>query len=75
MNQITIDFTCAQMKALNELSKAYEISCADLICEAVDILIATKRHESKTPFPDVFGLWTARGLDALSYEQEVRCEW
>ena len=67
-----VDVRDAQVRALDELSKADKRSRAALIREAIDDYLAKRRGERGG---DAFGLWGKRKVDGLAYQEKVRREW
>ena len=70
--RISIDIDDAQLRELDELSKAEKRSRAALIREAIDDLLIKRR--SKHP-GDAFGLWGNRKVDGLVYQRWARSLW
>ena len=67
-----VDVGDRQLQALDELAKVEKRSRAALICEAIDDFIAKRRSKHEG---DAFGLWGARKVDGLVYQNRLRSEW
>jgi metal-responsive CopG/Arc/MetJ family transcriptional regulator len=67
-----VDLSDAQLRELDELSKAEKRSRAALIREAIDDFLAKRRRKHQG---DAFGLWGQRQIDGLVYQERVRREW
>jgi len=67
-----IDLGDAQVRALDELSKAEKKSRAALIRQAIDAYLSA-RHSKREG--EAFGLWGKRKVDGLAYQKKVRSEW
>jgi predicted transcriptional regulator len=62
----------AQVQALDALAKRLQRSRAALVRAAIDDYL--DRHH-RDQVEDGFGLWGARGIDGLAYQDRLRQEW
>jgi metal-responsive CopG/Arc/MetJ family transcriptional regulator len=67
-----VDIGDRQLQELDELAKEEKRSRAALIREAVDDFLAKRRSKHEG---DAFGLWGARTVDGLLYQNRLRSEW
>jgi hypothetical protein len=67
-----IELPAAQIDALDALCRRERISRAEAIRQAV---AAHLGRASALARASAFGLWRDRGIDALTYEQQLREEW
>ena len=66
-----IDIPDRQIQELAMLCEAEKISRAELIRRAISAYLDTKQ----TGAAEAFGLWKARKVDGLAYQEQVRAEW
>ena len=67
-----IELPAAQIDALDALCRRERISRAEAIRQAVAAHVG---RASAVARASAFGLWRDRGIDALSYERQLREEW
>jgi hypothetical protein len=67
-----IDLPADQLEALDSLCEREGISRAEGVRRAVAEHV--RQHQSDRA-SQAFGLWRARGVDGLAYEQRLRREW
>ncbi|MDR0275175.1 MAG: ribbon-helix-helix domain-containing protein [Burkholderiaceae bacterium] len=72
MSRILIDVNDVQVKELAALAEREQRSRAAVVREAIGAYLAQRQQ---APERNVFGLWQRRGVDGLSYQQELRSEW
>jgi hypothetical protein len=66
-----VDLPEADLKQLNELSRARKTSRTQLIRLAVTGFLA----ENKPGLEDSFGLWKGKREDGVAYQDRLRSEW
>lgn len=67
-----IDIGEAELKALDRMAQAENVSRASLVRRAVRDFLDRHRRGSEA---EAFGLWGDRVVDGLAYQDEVRSEW
>lgn len=67
-----IDLPEKALKALSEICQREGISRAEAIRRAVEAYTSRK---APTPDDEAFGIWRARGVDSLKYQDALRAEW
>ncbi len=67
-----VDLPEADLQLLNQLSKAGEVSRAELIRQAVSKFL--EPHKA-VGLRDAFGLWADMEEDSLAYQERMRSEW
>ena len=67
-----IDIGEAELRALDRMAKAENVSRAALVRKAVSDFLDRHKRDSET---EAFGLWGDRAVDGLTYQEEVRSEW
>ena len=72
MSRILIDLPDAQIEELALLVEAERRPRAAVIREAIETYIDQHKRALGA---DVFGLWKAKKIDGLEYQQELRSEW
>ncbi|CAB3786111.1 ribbon-helix-helix protein, CopG family [Pararobbsia alpina] len=72
MSRILVDLPDAQVEALAVLVEAEQRPRAAVIRDAIEAYIAQHKRALGA---DVFGLWKAKKVDGLEYQQELRSEW
>ena len=66
-----VDLPEAELERLNLLSRERRVSRAELIRQAVSGYL----EQNKTGLEDSFGLWKAKGVDGVRYQEKLRSEW
>lgn len=68
-----IDLSSRQIEELDRLSKAHDLSRAELVRRAVDRLLAEDGPDRES----AFGLWKRGGAkeDGLAFQRRARKEW
>ena len=72
MSRILIDLNDEQVKDLTALAEREQRPRAAVVREAIGAYLVQRQQ---APQRNVFGLWQRRGVDGLSYQQELRSEW
>jgi metal-responsive CopG/Arc/MetJ family transcriptional regulator len=70
--RILVDVGEIQLRELDELSKQEKRSRTALIRDAINDLRTKRRRKHEG---DAFGLWGARRVDGLVYQNRLRSEW
>jgi metal-responsive CopG/Arc/MetJ family transcriptional regulator len=66
-----VDLPETELEQLNALSRERRVSRAELIRQAVSGYL----EQNKTGLEDSFGLWKAKGIDGVRYQEKLRSEW
>jgi Predicted transcriptional regulators containing the CopG/Arc/MetJ DNA-binding domain and a metal-binding domain len=67
-----VDIGDADLKALDRIAKAQNVSRASLIRNAVRDYLGRKADR---PHTDAFGLWSGSEIDGIRFQDKIRCEW
>lgn len=74
-----IDIPDAKILPLDEIAQAEDVSRAQLIREAVDMLLKSRRQAGAVSVAThpAFGMWKDRAecADAVEYQRRLRAEW
>jgi len=71
MGRIFVDLPQPCVEELNAIAAAEKLSRAEVIRRALAAYV--KQH--RPAVGDAFGIWKDRGVDGVSYQEEVRSEW
>ena len=66
-----VDIPEPQLKELKMISRAEKVSRAELVRQAIEALIRSR----KASLNEAFGAWGDRKIDGLDYQTKVRSEW
>ncbi len=66
-----VDLPELELEQLNALSRERRVSRAELIRQAVSGYL----EQNKTGLEGSFGLWKAKGVDGVRYQDKLRSEW
>jgi metal-responsive CopG/Arc/MetJ family transcriptional regulator len=66
-----VDIPDRQIKDLAAICEAEKVSRAEVIRQAIAAYLEKKKPEAV----DAFGLWKARKIDGLTYQEQARSEW
>ncbi len=69
-----VDIPERDLEALNRMSKAENVSRAELVRRAITLYL-TPRKRDNSGLRKAFGLWKDRNEDALEYQERMRREW
>ena len=69
-----VDIPEQDLEALNRMSKAENVSRAELVRRAIALYL-TPRKRDNSGLREAFGLWKDRNEDALEYQERMRREW
>jgi len=70
-----IDLPEELIAQLDALRAAERVSRAEIIRRAIRLYLKHVGHPDRTRLEAAFGLWKARKIDSLAYEDAVRREW
>lgn len=73
MRRTLVGFSDKDMQDLDALSAVKHVSRAELIRQAVAMYIEKFRPEERSE--EAFGLWKAKKIDGLAYQEKLREEW
>jgi metal-responsive CopG/Arc/MetJ family transcriptional regulator len=68
-----IDIPDKYLSALAEIGKQEKLSRAAVVREAIAVYV--KKHQTKKPLNEAFGLWGSKKTDGIKYQRKSRSEW
>jgi metal-responsive CopG/Arc/MetJ family transcriptional regulator len=72
MSRILVDLPDSQIEALTAIVELEHRPRAAIIRDAIEAYLSQRKRALST---EVFGLWSKKKIDGLSYQQDLRSEW
>lgn len=70
-----VDIRDDQIEWLDGIAARAKWSRAEAIRQAIDLLIAKDREETRKVLDEVSGSWSHLGIDGLEFQRALRAEW